>query len=107
MSLELCMLGLPAVAKIRFDSADVVNNILASYEKSGIEDSSGRLILVRGESTNNPISRASLELKNRHIALTEVPTDMLPQQLFAELSRFGRITYFDMPLNIRRRATKE
>lgn len=59
ISFEYCMLGLPAVARVQVETAAIAKDLLAKYEKSGLEHSSGRLILVRG-GHNTPASASSL-----------------------------------------------
>jgi len=104
---EYCMLGLPSVARVQLETTNTAKEIVARYEKSGIEHPSGRLVLVRGAQQNNSISSKSLELKNRLVAITGIPIEMPIEELFSDLSRYGRVTYFHAPLNLRRKASKE
>lgn len=49
----------------------------------------------------------SLKTSHRKLVVRNLPRDLAPGQLLLKLSEYGRVEHFDMPLDVRKRATKE
>ncbi len=98
IKLEYCRLGLPAYAKVYFNTDEVVNNLVLN-NKTYIEIGD-RLCYVKTH-----FDKEKLELKNRRLVIHDLQQS--EENLILELSQYGRIAYFDYPTFISRNPSLE
>lgn len=91
ISIKYCVLGLPAYARVEFESAEDLNKSLNKLENKKIEFGD-RLAQIKSYR-----NAERLKLANRRLAI-EIEENAKLETMIVDFSRFGRVLHVDWPI---------